>query len=135
MNTSLYLDESKIEEAVRCLQRYPEILAAYLHGSVVKASFRRDSDVDLAILLRPRHKLSPADRLDLAADLEGVFARTVDLGMLSRGNLVYAVQVAIHGRLLFSNDTLRSERFLAECMADYAELQVARTPILALYAT
>ena len=95
---------------------------------------RADSDVDLALLLTPHATLSPATRLDLAARLALLLDRPADLGLLSSNNLVYASEVANHGRLLFTRSPLTSDRFLAQSLAQYADLQVSRRKILDAYA-
>jgi uncharacterized protein len=126
--------ESDLATATERLQSHPEILAAYLHGSAAKGAMHPASDIDLALLLRPGCALPVMERLNLAADLELVFSRPVDLGLLSLTNVVYAAQVAAHGRRLFSRDVLQSDRFLAQALSEYAELQASRRPILTRYA-
>jgi predicted nucleotidyltransferase len=134
MSQTAALSGQQIEAATRCLEATPGVVAAYLHGSAVKGCLRPDSDVDIALLLRPHTDPSPAFRLELAAQLGEIFNRDVDLGLLSTRNLVYATQVAAHGQRLFTRDPLASDRFLAQAFAQYADLQRARKPVLAAYA-
>ena len=56
------------------------IAALYVFGSVARGDARPDSDVDLAIDVRPRAELSLLDLAHLAAELEEALGRRVDLG-------------------------------------------------------
>ena len=73
----------------------PRIIAAYLMGSVLKAHFRIDSDIDLAILPAPDKEISLMARLELAAELSAILDHPVDIGLLDTQDLIYAKEAAI----------------------------------------
>lgn len=55
----------ELGQALRC---DPRILAAYLHGSFGRESFRPDSDVDCAILICPGQAMSSMDLMRLSGE-------------------------------------------------------------------
>jgi len=50
-----------------------------LFGSVLRADFRPDSDVDVLVELQPDHGLSLYDWVDMIDELKAMFGRDVDL--------------------------------------------------------
>jgi predicted nucleotidyltransferase len=122
------------EAARALLERHPAIDAAYMLGSAAAGRLRPDSDVDIAILARPRHMLSVPDRLALGAELSSIFTREVDLGVLTPANVVYAKEAVTHGRLIFARDRATAARFAMHTLSMYAALQEARREVLRAYA-
>jgi len=123
-----------LEKLSLCLKEDAEICAAYLHGSAVKGRLRATSDFDIALLLIPGSHLSSFARLELAAHLEEVLGRPVDIGILTTKNVIYAKEVAWGGLLLFTRDQLASDRFIAQALSMYSDLQSNRREVLQAYA-
>ena len=128
------LSEEQIRRIAARLDREPMIAAAYLLGSAARGQLRQDSDVDIAVLPAKRCVITPEQRLSLAADLEEVAGRPVDVGMLSTGNLVYAKEAVAHGRLFFERDPAARARFAMLVLSMYASLQESRREVLHAYA-
>jgi predicted nucleotidyltransferase len=61
-------DSQSFDAAGRLLEEHATIDAAYVLGSAVSGRLRPDSDIDIAILLRPAAALSVADRMGPAFD-------------------------------------------------------------------
>lgn len=116
------------------LERHPAIDAAYLLGSAAAGRLRPDSDVDIAVLPQRGHTLSVPDRLALAAELSVIFARQVDLGVLTPENVVYAKEAVTRGRLIFARDRTTAAQFAMHTLSMYAALQEARQEVLRAYA-
>lgn len=99
------IDFSTIRErVVRCVSARREIQAAYLFGSVVSGRARHNSDVDVAVLIKPANVRSGflKYRLKLMADLAGALGRAdVDLIVLNEAPPVLAHQVLAKGKLVF----------------------------------
>ena len=129
----MVMTRDKLVLTRRVLKQYPSILAAYLHGSTTKGTARPDSDVDIAILPEPGRHISLKVRLECAGELEGILGCPVDVGELSTRNLVYSKEVAVGGQEIFSSNRFESERFMATCLAMYAELQQQRNEVLDAY--
>jgi len=132
--SSTSISQHAVLAAVEALQRCEGIEAAYLLGSAAADRMRTDSDVDIAILPRRRDGLSVNERLSLTGELVRAFGRTVDLGVLSTTNVVYAKEAVANGRILFERDHHVTARFAMLALSMYASLQEARREVLRAYA-
>jgi predicted nucleotidyltransferase len=110
------------------------VQAAYVLGSAAADRLRPDSDIDVAILPSARGRLSIEERLALTAELTRIFGRTVDLGVLSTANVVYAKEAVTSGKLVYERDPLTTARFAMLTLSMYASLQEARREVLRAYA-
>ena len=128
------IDEHRIDAAIGVLRRCAAVQAAYLLGSAAADRLRADSDVDVAILPTGRGSLPVEERMSLTAELTKIFGRSVDLGVLSTANVVYAKEVVAKGRILCERDRTETARFEMLALSMYASLQEARREVLRAYA-
>ncbi len=124
---------AQLDKAKLILESFPEIQAAYLHGSAAKGTMDPNSDIDIARLLVPGQNFPMMQQLACAAELETHLGHPIDLGILSTENLVYAKEVINHGHELFSENRFRSDLFLTTCLSMYVELQEQRKEVLHAY--
>jgi len=108
--------------------------AAYLLGSAASGQLRSDSDVDIALLPTRGASFDGKQLAALAADLESIAERPVDLGILNTGNLVYAKEAVSRGKLFYERDPAARRRFAMHALSMYADLQETRREILDAYA-
>lgn len=135
MNSSASkLGDNTIRAVQERLKTNDRIAAAYLLGSAEEGRLRPDSDVDIALLPTRGATFSGRECLDLAADLATLVGRTVDLGVLHTGNLVYAKEAVSRGRVIFERDHAARLRFAALVLSMYADLQENRREVLHAYA-
>lgn len=127
------MTKDELARMQQVLEQSPSILAAYLHGSTAMGTARPDSDIDIAVLPKTGRHVSLKTRLECAGELESILGRPVDIGELSTRNLVYAKEVAVAGREIFTSNRFESERFLATCLSMYSELQQQREEVLDTY--
>jgi predicted nucleotidyltransferase len=131
----MVLSQDILTQTRQILEQVPDIVAAYLHGSTIKGTQRPDSDVDIAILPMPGTRIPLKARLECAAALENIFHRPVDIGELSTRNLIYSKEVIAASQEIFTHNSFISGRFMATCLAMYAELQQQRKEVLDAYST
>ncbi len=93
-----------IKQLRELLSERPGIAAAYLMGSVAADRMRADSDIDIALLPDAGVSFPLQDRLALAAALESHLGRTVDIGVISSANLVYASEAILRGKRIVVRD-------------------------------
>ena len=97
-------DIHKIAYAVIAeLKGIPEIAAAYLLGSAATGRLRPDSDIDIALLLDSKQSISLKTRLELAGRQELRLGRTIDIGIITDQNLVYAYEAITKGIRILTN--------------------------------
>lgn len=108
----------------RCVQRRREIQAAYVFGSAATGRARRDSDVDVAVLLaRPlRADRALSYRLKLMGDLGSALGRSdVDVVVLNEAPPLLAHRVLSKGRLVFERSPSARVRFQVRTAGRYAD--------------
>ena len=114
-----YLDIQYIAEHVRrVLADRSDIAAAYLLGSAATGNLRDDSDIDIALLPAREQSISLQTRLELASQLEVKFNRTVDIGVITAKNLIYASEAILNGQRIVTlqkDDTEALETRLLGC--------------------
>jgi predicted nucleotidyltransferase len=133
-NHAAVLEPALLRRLVARLEKEEHLAAAYLLGSAVRGALRPDSDLDIALLPVHGRVIAGEDRLSLAADLEDLAGRPVDVGVLSTANLVYAKEAVAHGRVMFERDRAARAHFAMLVLSMYASLQESRREVLHAYA-
>ena len=90
--------------------------------------------MDIAILPTRAAAVPVSFRAGLAAELEAIFGRSVDVGILHTGNLVYAKEAVTRGIPLFERNPGVRAQFEMLALSLYADLQENRREILNAYA-
>lgn len=119
------------------LQHYPEIVAAYLFGSVVTGKMTPMSDVDIAILLPKqtsyRRELSLA--FDVMSEAQKIFHRESDVKVLNRiKDLPFLYEVLSTGKLIYESDRAKHREFVAHAVIAYLDFKPAHEIALRNYA-
>lgn len=104
-------------------QRSEELVCAYLYGSMARGTAGPDSDVDIAVLYRT----DPPATLDglglgLAAELERLLGRRVDLVVLNRAPVDLIHRVLRDGVLVCEQDRSARIRFEVRARNEYFDL-------------
>lgn len=118
---------AQISRAIARLDRRLGLDSLWLFGSGARDAWTRWSDVDLAAFFR--RPTAADDILEMAAELEEVFGRQVDLIDLDRASPVVVMQVLRTGRLLLDANPERRRRLAAGAPGRYEDLLLVRRPI------
>ncbi|MCX7840160.1 MAG: nucleotidyltransferase domain-containing protein [Anaerolineae bacterium] len=106
----------------------PDVVVAYLFGSVAKGSARPQSDVDIAVLFDAR--LNAEQRLqrerDIVGDLSCFATRTIDVRSLHCVSPVFVAQVLRYGQLLYARHPHERIEFEVRAMSTYLDTQPLR---------
>jgi predicted nucleotidyltransferase len=110
------------------LSTQPDVVAAYLFGSLAQGQATPRSDVDVAILLADISDPSVViDRqLQLMGDVERFADREMDVVILNSAPPILQHQVLRHGRLLYERDRQARVDFEIQAGKTYADLQPLR---------
>lgn len=108
-------------------QRFPELLALYLFGSLARGEARPDSDVDLAVLLPG--KAAPLSLWEASNALAQRFGRDVDLVDLRTASTVMQYQIITTGERLWARDG-QAALYESFILSEKTALDTARAPLL-----
>ena len=111
------MDHVLAERIAVVVATFPEVAATWVFGSVVRGDAREDSDIDVAVLLSGAG-MTLDRQLTLAARLEVVTARRVDLVVLGLRELVLCHEVLTLGCLVHEADR--------ECRIDFVSDALVR---------
>ncbi len=124
--------ETEIETHLReCLHNAPpEVVCAYLFGSVARRQARAESDVDVAVLYeKPPESHLAAGPLDLEGALERALGRPVQLVVLNGAPADLVHRILRDGRIVLDRDRAARIRFEVAKRNEYFDLE----PIRRLY--
>jgi predicted nucleotidyltransferase len=118
------MDQDLIEVVGQTLVHQTEgLICAYLFGSRARGTQSPDSDVDIALLFeRDPPRTLEGLQLDLADELTGALARSVDLVVLNRAPPDLIHRVLRDGILLLDRDPGARIRFEVRARNDYFDL-------------
>lgn len=109
------------------MDRYPEVVALYLFGSVAQDTTHHDSDVDVGILIdreaAPSHTDRSEVRVRLGSDLIAVTGRNeVDVVLLNDAPPLFARAIVTGGKRLLCQDEEADRRFVRDTLLRAADL-------------
>lgn len=118
---------------LRCLARHPEVLVAYVFGSVARRQAHARSDVDIAVLVSEEVVKSDSFRyrLKLTADLMSELGGDVDLIVLNQAPPLLAHRILRDGKLILERSASARVRFQVHAVNQYLDTQPMRDLYLA----
>lgn len=115
--------------AAKYLEEQPDVLAAYLFGSLARDRGRADSDVDIAVLFAPSYSEKTAHferRLEMELALEERLSLPVQVVDLEAASPELQHQVRLHGLLLVDKDRDRRMAFEVRARRNYLDMAYYR---------
>lgn len=118
--------EAALEEALAGAGA-PDVVSAYLFGSVAEERAHRESDVDLGVLLAWESHPRAADRFDVRLRLMGAvqaaLGRRVDLVVLNDAPPLLGRHVVTRGRRVLCRDAETDHRYVCDVQLRAADLE------------
>lgn len=125
----------KFNSAIRLLKKSEDIISAYVYGSVVSEHFRPDSDIDIALLLKPGARMNSIQKLQLAAELSSLLKRETHIGIISNEHLIFTKEVIENGQRLFTKNEYFDSLCNATAISMYIQLRENNKEVIDAYAT
>ena len=112
----------------RALEGDRSVRLAWLHGSRARGTARRESDIDVAVLLDDDHAANPTAIKDSIWRLAGRIGREVpsdrlDLVLLNDAPALLRHRVVRDGILLFARSEAERVRFVLRTVREYQDLE------------
>jgi len=104
----------------------PEIVFAYLFGSVAKGTANKLSDIDLAIYLNSSYEHRSSGygyQSELITELSELLNAKVDLVILNKASTMLRYQVIKNGLLLLSRSNAQRRTFHEKAVRDYLDFK------------
>lgn len=112
--------EPLAEQLRRCAAELPAVQLAVLFGSTARRRTRRDSDVDVGVLLEPTDlETRQAVEVALGEVVSRAAGRDLDFVMLDSAPPLLRFQVTRHGELLFEREPGTWTRFKVRAWRDW----------------
>lgn len=124
--TRAYTHPPVLDEAglAAFLETQPDVIAAYLFGSLAQGRAHPRSDIDVAVLLAPMDSEAAfARRLRLMEQLRPYADREVSVIVLNTAPPILQNQVLRYGRLLYERERLERARFEVWAGKIYTDLK------------
>lgn len=128
------MDFSPIQQ---CLQRHPDIAAAYIYGSAARGKLTPMSDIDVALVLRERSAFNQKLSLlvEVGSDLQKLFRREADVKILNEvQSLPLLHEILSTGKLVFERDRELHRAFVARAVIAYLDFEPIYERCLTTYA-
>ncbi|GAB6102226.1 nucleotidyltransferase domain-containing protein [Thermococcus atlanticus] len=103
------------------LEKHPEIIFAYLHGSSLEVEHFRD--IDVAVYVDESVNDYLRYELKLATELEMKLGREVDVRVLNDAPPAFKYRVVSRGRVLLSRDEEKRFRFVENAVWEYLDFE------------
>lgn len=103
----------KANEIKEVLKRHDEVLVAYLYGSAVKGYERKDSDIDIGLLLSDDFEPDALYPAQIAGEIKKKIGskREADVRVLNDRPFGFLFQVVKEGEVILSTDEGRRAEF------------------------
>ena len=121
---SVQTREQTVERLTAALEPRPEILEAYLFGSVARGEAQPHSDLDVAVYVTDEALAKPGFgyAAELSADLQQTLARSdVDIVILNRATPLLYHRVLRDGVRLISRDLAATTRRAGQALSRYCD--------------
>ncbi|MEQ2129873.1 nucleotidyltransferase domain-containing protein [Caldanaerobacter subterraneus KAk] len=117
--------EEVFKRNLQYLKEKYDIKLIYIFGSYAKGTNRKDSDLDIAVLLGGDY--TPFEKLELIGDLVEIFKRDdVDLVILNEANSVLRHQVIKYGKVIFEESEDVRVDFEVKTLREYMDMEYFR---------
>lgn len=115
------MKQNQKKGALKVLGQEGNVELAFLFGSEGRGSARKESDVDIAILLKrlPMPEKRLALRLGFSEKLNKIFGKEVDVVILNTAGSILKYQVTRHGKVLFERRKGLAKKFRINALKEY----------------
>jgi predicted nucleotidyltransferase len=117
-------------EAINYLKNHPQVLFAYLFGSLAMGKQKPLSDVDIAVYLK-QHKNAAEKKLDILGSLMAIFKTDeIDLVVLNSAELTLMMNILKTKKVLVDKEPYERHIFESLIMRKFFDFSVKESSLL-----
>lgn len=119
------LNKEIIEKITKYFSRKPQVVAVYLYGSFARGEAKKDSDIDLGVVLVEKEDYRPFEipQVVFSQDLSELLNKEVEVQDLSACSLEFSHRVLSEGKLIFCLDHAKRIDFETMIIRKYFDLK------------
>lgn len=119
------LGSKTIKKVQKILAREPNVLACYLFGSQVGGFAGKESDLDLAVVVKNKRKLNELDLLELLGRIQ--FPKNLDLSVVDKtSSPLFLFEIISGGKRIYERDQDQANAFEAGVLNFYYDTKHLR---------
>lgn len=92
------------EKIIEFLSNDTRILSISILGSYNKGTNRKESDIDIALLLPYGEKITGIEKFNYIKELTYILGIKVDIGIINKNNLIYSREALLNGNTIYIRD-------------------------------
>lgn len=121
------IDSGTKTKIVNYFSKRPEVATVYLYGSQAKGEAKRDSDIDLAVLVTDKRKYKGfgIPQVVFALDLSEITGEKVEVQDLEACSIEFSHRVLSEGKILVSNNERARVAFEEKTLRFYFDMKPA----------
>jgi predicted nucleotidyltransferase len=127
------LETKILKVCERYLLSDTRILAVFLLGSAARDALKPESDIDIGVMCEFGEAIGQLELAENAANLSYELQRSVDLGLISSSNLVYACEALLTGKVLADKNPDRTALQRAALLGMYLQFNRDRQEVIDAY--
>jgi predicted nucleotidyltransferase len=131
-NFQLKFEDFK-QSCIRIFTKHPEIMIAYLYGSVVRNQTHKFSDLDIGIVAAHIEKINPLYSLEIQQELENILNIAskipLDIHILNDASPRFLHQIIKEGKLLYFRDLDFKDEYELQVIHKYLDIK----PLLEIF--
>lgn len=118
------LKQDEVTKIRNYFSEKPQVVAAYLYGSFAREDAKKDSDIDLGIILsKKEHRPFHLPQAIFADELKKIINREIEIQDLTVCRIDFAHRVLSEGKLIYSGDEKKRIEFEEQVLRNYFDLK------------
>lgn len=121
------LNNKATDQIVKYFKKKPKVAAVYLYGSYARGDAKKDSDIDLGVVLKGKrfYQFNETNKLNLSTELSTLLKQKVKTQNLAACPVEFAYKVISERKLIHSADEKARIAFEEKLFRNYFDLKPA----------
>lgn len=117
------MDRKDLKKIKNYFSKQPAVKLVYLYGSQASGSAKKESDIDLAILVDEKKADAFKTQLEAMSDLSSLLNKEVEVQNLNICKTTFSYRVICEGKVIYARDEQERIDFELEVMRNYFDMK------------